>query len=400
MEEKIKELLEKAKQNGSQATVILTEIQELLNGENEQIQDLLEKAKQNGTQASVVLLEIEEVLYGEEENLEKAKQNGSQSTTILTDLAENRPLGPIPVEGDVQIFADPECTQYATGVVDKVYARINRPWGFNESCFIGNGGNSINLNGPSQEYPDNPYNIFIYSDFISLDKSTPFTAGQVVECSIDTEMADPYDVTGYDKVFTYVPEFVDLGLPSGTQWAKCNLGACHEYSYGKYFSWGNIDGVTSVDTEGIAAMTEASYAQTKGATLTGDIPATSEYDAAVARFKGIVVNQIPTQAQFQELIDECTWTWQNSYNGTGIKGYLVTSKTNGNSIFLPTAGYIDNGESVTNTQGQYSASSINMQKPEYCNILYMFDDGGSSGYGTDDILPRNNGYSIRPVQNA
>ena len=396
MEEIIKELLEKAKQNGSQASVILTEIQELLNGENPQIQDLLERAKQNGTQASVVLLEIEEILYGEEENLEEAKQNGSQSTTILVDLAENRPLGPIPVEGDIQIFADPECTQYATGVVDKVYVRINSSWGFDEECVIGdrNGSNNIALCSPTVRNPNSPYYVQLYADFLSENQSTPFTEGQVVECNIDLEHTGPTDVTDYYKVFTYTPEFVDLGLPSGTKWAKCNLGAGEETYYGKYFSWGNIDGVTSVDTEGIAAMTEAAYAQTKGATLTGDIPATAEYDAAVARFQGIADCQIPTNEQFQELINECTWKWQDSYEGAGNKGYLITSKANSNSIFLPAAGSIKNGSLITNAHCYWCNN-----KDRFGSVgSFGFDSSGHSGVSYISYIYI--GSSIRPVQNA
>lgn len=100
MEEKFLELLEKAKQNGTQASVVLIEIEQLLHSDNEEIQELLEKAKQNGTQATTVLLEIEQILGGEDEELlallEKAKQNGSQAVTVLTDIVETRGVGPQP----------------------------------------------------------------------------------------------------------------------------------------------------------------------------------------------------------------------------------------------------------------------------------------------------------------
>lgn len=201
MEEKFLELLELAKQNGSQATTVLLEIEQLLNGENEQIQELLESAKQNGTQATTVLLEIEQILCGDDEQyqelLEKAKQNGSQATTVITELVETRGVEPqpIPVEGDVQIFKDAACTEYATGVVNKVYARVNEPWGENEEWSVSN---NFLAAAPSTEYPDDPYRMVYYSDFMSGDFDVPYETGQVIELACEGSI----DVTNFNKVFS------------------------------------------------------------------------------------------------------------------------------------------------------------------------------------------------------
>ena len=108
------------------------------------------------------------------------------------------------VEGDVQIFDDPECTKYATGVKnqgDKVYARINVPWGFGEDWSVGQTKSSVLIcGGPSEKYPEDTYYITLWYDMVSDDYYQPFTVGQVVE--LNALFGDVGDVTNYQKVFT------------------------------------------------------------------------------------------------------------------------------------------------------------------------------------------------------
>lgn len=208
MEEKIQELLRIAKQNGTQATTVLLEIEQLLNGDNEELQELLEKAKQNGTQATTVLLEIEQLLNGDDEELqellEKAKQNGTQATTVLTEIAEinsSKPK-PIPVVGDVQIFADPECTKYAnelTEPTDTLYVRINKPWvGLDSGWVVGSAPNSFAAMSPVSEAPDDPYSVMVYADFIYDKGDKPFSTGEVVK----VQSSEPIDI-GSDYVVIF-----------------------------------------------------------------------------------------------------------------------------------------------------------------------------------------------------
>lgn len=107
---------------------------------------------------------------------------------------------PIPVEGDVQIFADPECTQYATGAaVETVYARINEPWGFNEEWGVGGpSGPELNCVGPTEELPDDAYYVQWFIDWQSDPYSDPFTPGQVVEL----HNPYPYEMDNPTTVFT------------------------------------------------------------------------------------------------------------------------------------------------------------------------------------------------------
>lgn len=94
---------------------------------------------------------------------------------------------PIPVEGDVQIFANPECTEYADGTKMPVYARVNNPWAFNETWAINDNrqGNCIACRAPEDEYPDDPFCILLWMDFTSSNFEKEFTAGQVVEINVN-----------------------------------------------------------------------------------------------------------------------------------------------------------------------------------------------------------------------
>lgn len=116
-------------------------------------------------------------------------------------------------------------------------------------------------------------------------------------------------------------EFVDLGL--SVRWARCNLGANRPEEYGHYYAWGET-GIKDNYTE------EESL--TAGMPLRS-ISGNPRWDAA-AEVMGQGV-RMPTEKDFEELMDNCTleWTVQN-----GKHGLLVTSDINGNRIFLPAAG--------------------------------------------------------------
>lgn len=108
---------------------------------------------------------------------------------------------PIPVEGDVQVFADPECTRYPSGEVNTVYVRINVPWvGMNSGWVVGDftdAGSCFVAISPNDENPDDPYVTLVYNDYFSAVEG-PYTAGQVVEAYSPVSN----DVTNYQKVFT------------------------------------------------------------------------------------------------------------------------------------------------------------------------------------------------------
>ncbi|MDE6689885.1 MAG: hypothetical protein K2J86_08430, partial [Prevotella sp.] len=118
-------------------------------------------------------------------------------------------------------------------------------------------------------------------------------------------------------------EYVDLGLPSGLKWAICNVGASSPSEYGNYYAWGET-------------TTKAEFTEENNKTWEkniGDISGNSDYDAARANWGGSW--RLPSKKECEELDSKCTWTWTTQ---GGHNGYKVTGP-NGNSIFLPAAGW-------------------------------------------------------------
>ena len=170
-------------------------------------------------------------------------------------------------------------------------------------------------------------------------------------------------------------EYVDLGL--SVKWATCNVGASKPEDYGNYYAWGET-------------TTKSSYTRDNSKTYgksMGDIAGNSSYDAATANWGGSW--RMPTKAEMQELRDRCTWKWTTQ---NGVNGYKVTGP-NGNSIFLPAAGYrLDGSLDFAGSYGHYwsSAPYESFSSSAYCLYFYSSDHGvnGSS---------RNYGRSVRPV---
>lgn len=130
---------------------------------------------------------------------------------------------------------------------------------------------------------------------------------------------------------------VDLALPSHTLWASCNLGAVYPDESGDFFAWGEASTKTTFTQQNYKHYIAGHYVS-----LGTNISAGRNDGATEALGSQWA---LPTAAQLQELVDNCTWTWSR-YNGT--KGYTVTG-TNGNSIFLPAAGNMLNGSTHDNT---------------------------------------------------
>ena len=99
---------------------------------------------------------------------------------------------------------------------------------------------------------------------------------------------------------------------------------------------------------------------------------------------------MPTEAEICELMDNCTATWTDDYNGTGVAGRIFTSKTNGNSIFLPASGCCD-GSSVGGLGFGYYWSASG-----YSSRRAWLLDFGSEDIGTYDYY-RFFGFPVRGV---
>ena len=179
--------------------------------------------------------------------------------------------------------------------------------------------------------------------------------------------------------------FVDLALPSGLLWCEHNIGATTPYEHGLYFSWGNVTG----HAEGSGYdFSDAVYAETAGAALTGNIPTNNTYD--MARHNMGSPCRLPTVGEFQELNSNCTSEWTDE---DGVAGRRFTSNINGNSIFFPACGYYDGTTlSLRGSDGLYWSSSYISET----NAYFMYFNSG--GVGPAGNVSRRYGFSVRAVQ--
>ena len=134
------------------------------------------------------------------------------------------------------------------------------------------------------------------------------------------------------------PGYVDLGLPSGTLWATCNVGAESPEQYGDYFAWGETQPKDVYSWENYQWCNGTEYSLTKynNSSDYGHVDKKMELDPDD---DAAYVNQgpswrMPSLEQIQELCNCCTWKW---FQLNGVNGQLVTGP-NGKSIFLPAAG--------------------------------------------------------------
>ena len=150
-------------------------------------------------------------------------------------------------------------------------------------------------------------------------------------------------------------KFVDLGLPSGLLWATCNVGATSPEQAGLYFAWGETVGYTAEQVKsGERSFDEDSYKSRHAASISTDLKI--EEDAVHIHMSGKW--RTPTNVECQELIDNCNVVWTDDYNGTGVAGRVFTSKVNGNSVFLPAAGYcLDSSVNGVGSYGFYWSAS-------------------------------------------
>ena len=167
--------------------------------------------------------------------------------------------------------------------------------------------------------------------------------------------------------------WIDLGL--SVKWATCNVGATKPTGYGNYYAWG--------ETAPKSSYSSSNYS---GGGFS---------DAARVNWGGAW--RMPTDAEWTELRENCEWTWTSDYNGTGVAGRIVKSKTNGNHIFLPAAG-CRNGGGLDNAggRGYYWSSSLagaNLYGDYNSAYDVNFNSGSVSRYGRSRYC----GLSVRPV---
>ena len=177
-------------------------------------------------------------------------------------------------------------------------------------------------------------------------------------------------------------EYVDLGLPSGLKWATCNVGANSPEEYGDYFAWGEVEPKTTYNLDTYKYYDGSNFTKYTGSDKTVLDP---EDDAATANWGGAW--RMPTKAEQDELRTKCKWDWTTQ---NGVNGYNVTGP-NGNSIFLPAAGYM--GEGTLYDAGSRPYYWSNWVEPGQPDFAYGFD----LGFVTINSNRRCTGRSVRPV---
>ena len=191
--------------------------------------------------------------------------------------------------------------------------------------------------------------------------------------------------------------WVDMGLPSGTLWYSCNIGTTKPQGYGTYFAWGETRPKAdySWDTYkyGTIETSLTKYCQIADNGLDGFTDGLTTLqsgdDAATVALGSDA--RTPTQAEWQELLDNCTSEW-TKYNG--VNGYMLTSNANGTRLFLPAAGFRNGSElSRAGERGYYWSSSLYESYPS--GAWYMRFYSGSQLVGNDG---RYRGFSVRAVR--
>ena len=176
-------------------------------------------------------------------------------------------------------------------------------------------------------------------------------------------------------------EYVDLGLPSGTLWATCNIGADSPEEIGDFFAWGETAPKSLYNSSTYSCEGYDDYEGSPKELLPEDDAATVNWGSEW---------QMPNQKQYKELVNEMyttmEWTTMN-----GVDGCKITSKSNGNSIFLPVTGYYS-GTSFQNSEGSmFWSRTASASQLSICFLLY-------TNRTTYSNYSRTLGLNIRPVR--
>lgn len=241
--------------------------------------------------------------------------------------------------------------------------------------------------------------------------------GIIKSILISTFLTIPLIVEGQSVQKIHGHEYVDLGL--SVLWANCNIGSNSPEEYGDYFAWGETYTKSCYNK-----MTYKFAGETLGETIFPTIDAQIKALFDFTKYLGEENKQnpndvrlditddvanvqwgnpwrMPTMIEISELIDSCNWVLDEI---KGIKGYWAVSKVNGNNIFFPLGGYInDDVFEDVGKSGKYWASDL---RPDMCFEAYQIwmsseEDSSKIEKGASVILSddgfRENGRNVRAV---
>lgn len=194
--------------------------------------------------------------------------------------------------------------------------------------------------------------------------------------------------------------YVDLGLPSGLKWAKCNIGAKKETDYGYYFMWGSTTPNTKTECNWVNApfnnwlsdYDEEYFNTHKSEWLDDKDNLKPEFDAAYKATNGMA--RMPTKDEIKELLDNTNNEWIEDFNGSGVNGRKFTSKTDESKyIFIPAADNCCYGlAAIVGGYGYVWSSSLYTSNTDYTWNLSFY-----SGNCYMNLYKRCHGQSVRGV---
>ena len=201
----------------------------------------------------------------------------------------------------------------------------------------------------------------------------------------------------YSKIIARLPstwiavdlnaEWVDLGLPSGLKWADRNVGASKPEECGLYFAWGETQGYTVPTDEKQFKWDDYKFTTDGGSTFTkyNDVDGLTTLEASDdAANKRDRTSRMPTADEMKELIANTTSAWTQV---NGVSGCRFTSNVNGNTIFIPAAGFCGGGQvKYVGSMGELWTSSLFSTSGNGVSDLYfapnaMTVDGSNRYYG-------------------
>jgi len=244
----------------------------------------------------------------------------------------------------------------------------------------------------------------------TVDQAGKVTAVAAGSCTISCTATDGSGVKATCAVtvndpthgYTNGHEWVDLGLPSGTLWATCNIGASSPEAYGNYYAWGETSTKSTYTWDNYKYGTYKNITKYKLSNeyYTGDNKTVldSADDAATANWGSSW--QMPSLTQLKELVNSSytttEWTTKNS-----VKGLLIKSKSNGNTLFLPAAGYRNTTLDSDGSSGWYWSYNLNTSVT-YSGSAPIFASAQNLYFYSTTIIFDNSGTRccgepIRPV---
>ena len=287
--------------------------------------------------------------------------------------------------GDVTMVID----GYLTGETETIQTGGN-PFTVDNSFVVGTWYNSakesvtFNADGTTDFANGGTYKFLSTQGYILFYNASgvPFYALRVLEATSECLVVLPAG-SSTPELYTAIPvpsadEAVDLGL--SVKWAPMNVGALAPEDSGNLFAWGETKPKDTYNWSTYTwckgsndTMTKYCTDPSKGTVDNKTVLDLSD-DAAYANWGSTW--RMPTDAEWEEMLDKCTWEWttQNGVNGRKVTG------PNGNSIFLPAAGYRYDGTlSSVGSYGSYWSSSLGtLGSPDYsfsaCDVIFDSDD--------------------------